>query len=224
MISHTLHLKRLCLSIGLALAGMLYPFAATAATFDLTVEDTIAGFGVEITVEGPDSTDFEVTVVPPRGKDILLSGRTDNRGEAVIEIDAADTERAGTYDVMLENAEATFEVFPGAPTTFSLDTEDGADIRIREEVVLLAGMEDEFGNPIAGRPLLLLADEGDVTKIDDETQEDGTARFSFEASSAGEVTFTVIDVLSEETDEFTLHVLSSSGKKPSGSKLGASLL
>ena len=160
-------MRRLFLSFGLTLLGSLLPLATVHAAYDLRIEDTIAGFGVEIEVEGPASTDIEVRITPPRGKDVLLSGRTDNRGEAIIEVDPEDTEQAGMYEVTVEAAVTTFEVFPGAPSAFTLATVDGEGLRTRTESILRAGVEDEYGNPVSGRPILLIADRGDVEKLDE---------------------------------------------------------
>ena len=213
-------MRRLFLSFGLTLLGSLLPLATVHAAYDLRIEDTIAGFGAEIEVEGPASTDIEVRITPPRGKDVLLSGRTDNRGEAIIEVDPEDTEQAGIYEVTVEAAVTTFEVFPGAPSAFTLATVDGEGLRTRTESILRAGVEDEYGNPVSGRPILLIADRGDVEKLDEETDVEGVARFTFTPSGNGEVTFTMVDVLSEDTKTFTFDV----GSGQRGSPLRASLL
>ncbi len=215
-------MRRIFLSLGLMLAGLLYPLASVAATFDLRIEDTIAGFGAEIEVEGPASTEVEVMVTPPRGRDFTLSGRTDSRGEAIIEVDPEDTEQAGMYEVRLEDAKTTFEVFPGAPSAFTLATVDDEELRAQTESILLAGVADEYGNPVSGRPLLLLADQGDVQKLDEETDEDGIARFAFTPSVSGKVIFTLVDVLSEGMEQFPMNVGGSSSG--AASKLRASLL
>jgi hypothetical protein len=204
--------------LGMILATSAYPLAVSAATWDLKVDDTIAGFGAEIDIEGSASTEVEVRVTPPQGKDIVLTGETDSRGEAILELDASDTERAGIYEVSIGTSSETFEVFPGAPSLFSLETEEA--LKKGSESTLSAGIEDEYGNPIAGRPLLLLADSGEVRKIDEATDDDGIARFSFTPDKSGKVTFTIVDVLSEETEKFAEDVGGTSG----GSALRASLL
>lgn len=215
-------MRRLSLTLGATLLGILIPVGVASAAFAIRAEDTIAGFGAEIEIEGAASTDIDVMLTPPRGKEIRLSGRTDSRGEAIIEVDPEDTEQAGIYEVTVDDATTTFEVFAGAPSAFSLSVQDGEELRSRRESILLLETVDEYGNPVSGRPLLLLADQGDVQKLDDETDDEGIARVAFTPDMSGEVVFTLVDILSEESEQFTMTV--GSAGSSAGSRLGASLL
>jgi hypothetical protein len=197
---------------------LFFPATVLARAVDARIEDTLARYPTEVEVQGlvPEER-VTVVVTPPRGSPVLLQGRADHEGELRLAIAERSTEVAGTYTFEVVGgggellAEGTFEVFADPSVAMALEVEQTP--RVGETVLLRARITDQHGNPQEGRPLLVISPDGEVQRVDEETQGDGTAEFLFTPQKAGEATMIVIDTLRETSEAFSLDVPASSRKR-----------
>jgi len=215
---------------------LLFPVSALAV--ELMLDDTVAGFGNEIIAVDLDSRKYEtVTIIvePPRGGNGRFQGRVieekvriDN-DEAILKLKESATKVAGVYRVSVEDefgetlASGDFEVFPDVPAEIVVELDKGETLIIDAENSVFVGVFDRYENPLDKRPVLLLSSDGEIKKLDDETDEDGLVEFIVIPDVEYEMKLSAVDLLSEKSEDFVLGV---EGKLPrsSGTTFRASLL
>lgn len=190
------------------------PGKALAATID--ARDTVAGLSTEVLLRGfPPSSTVPIRLAGETGADRTLEATTDHVGSANVRIRGEELERAGAYDAevpALYNARpARFTVLPetvdplqstivAERRTIAADSRDALSVRVR--------MTDRYGNPLAGRPVALIASRSQdrITPVERETNRDGVQEFTVQTTEAGDMLLRAMDLLSSTTIESTLAV------------------
>jgi hypothetical protein len=186
------------------------PFTATAAG-SLYVEDSIAGLGLDISVSGaPASTDIDVIVLDPDGMSTRLPVHTDNKGSAQAVVKGTKTEKAGTYTVSVQHnremiiPSTNVEVAPQSmdPWTSTIQAwtpyiePDGYD-----EADITVTLLDQFGNPLAGRPVAVVSSRTEdlIEAATPQTGSDGVQHFTLTTDEPGVIQLRAVDLLSGNT-------------------------
>lgn len=208
---------RLLLAIGI-LAFLSFPSQALAATID--ARDTVAGLSTEVLLRGfPPSSTVPVRIAGETGADRTIEATTDHAGSANVRLRGDDLEHAGAYNAevpALYNARpARFTVLPETvdPLRSTMSAErrtivaDGRDIlsvRVR--------MVDRYGNPLAGRPVALIASRSQdrVLPVERETDRNGVQEFTVQTTEEGDMLLRAMDILSSATIESVLAVAAQS--------------
>lgn len=204
---------RILLAISI-LAFLGFPGKALAATID--ARDTVAGLSTEVLLRGfPPSSTIPVHIAGETGNGRTLEATTDHAGSANVRLRGDDLERAGEYDAevpALYNAQpARFTVLPetvdprqsaiiAERRTIAADGRDALSVRVR--------MTDRYGNPLAGRPVALIASrpQDRILPVERETNRDGMQEFTVQTAEAGDMLLRAMDLLSSATIESTLAV------------------
>ena len=203
--SHTIKKYKTLLASCTLLLSLLPASAWSAGA--LAAEDTVAGIGTSITLGGfAPNTSVHLTLLPPLGAEVPLSGKTDDNGDAAIRINGSEVAVAGSYTVLTDSGESsasktTFTVSPDAldPDRSSIETDrtvvfpDGEDT-IRVTVIL----RDRYLNPLEGRPVELIASRTDdrISADSAETDADGQMSFRVSTGKAGSISLRAMDLLS----------------------------
>ncbi len=181
--------------------------AGISHTGVLTVQDSIAGLGLEADLKGFPGSQVDLVVVPPSQKFVVFPLALDSDGNAHMHVPGSSIHEAGTYSAfvglqgkrLLEDV--TFNVLPDsvdpASSTLAVSRNSiAADGRDAAGVTVT--LQDQYGNALAKRPVKLIASSAQV-RLDVETQEtdaDGVARFSVSASTPGTYSLRALDLLS----------------------------
>lgn len=187
---------------------------ALAATID--ARDTVAGLSTEVLLRGfPPSSTIPVRIAGETGADRTIEVTTDPTGSANVRLRGDDLERAGAYDAevpALYNARtARFTVLPetmdplqsaivAERRTITADGRDALSVRVR--------MTDRYGNPLAGRPVALIASrpQDRVLPVERETDRNGVQEFTVQTTEEGDMLLRAMDLLSSTTVESVLAV------------------
>ncbi len=221
----------------LTLALVLVPLQAlSAATID--GDDSIAGLQAEAHLAGfAPQTSIPVTITPPAGDSMTQYIRTDAQGKGVLVIDGADTERAGRYLLQAQgggNPSFSLRILPDRldTGTSTIDTSvQTITPNGKDEAIVLVTLFDRFGNPLPGRPVMLIPSRTDDMVLPDEqeTNAQGEQRFSVTTNTSGMIGLRAMDLLSgmvldssvtisagkavgnSDSNRFTADLLSTSG-------------
>jgi len=183
----------------------------TVAAGILTVEDSVAGLGLEISLSGaPAAKQITFDITAPDGDAISVTATTDGNGAASATVPGHRTEKAGAYDVSAtdngKNAAPSVvaNVLPESmdPWTSELQAWTPAiDPDGHDEADVTVTLRDRYGNPLAGRPVTLVAGRTDdiVIALTPETNADGVQFFSVKTETPGTIQLRAIDLLSGNT-------------------------
>ncbi|MDD5751207.1 MAG: fibronectin type III domain-containing protein [Candidatus Peribacteraceae bacterium] len=182
----------------------------------LSVPDTVAGIGTNITLSGfePD-TAISLSLLPPLGAEVALAGKTNADGGGEVRINGSELTVAGLYTVTAVRsgtaAKTVFTVTPDAldPERSSMETEstfllpDGEDT-VRVTVLL----RDRYFNPLEGRPVELVSSRADDRISADAAETDAEGQLSFRISTnrTGTIGLRAMDLLSGKllTDQISI--------------------
>jgi len=196
-----IHLAR----IAAFLVSLLAPFTAFSAAI-LTIDDSIAGLGTEVTVKSVETAErLSLLLENPLGEEFTMPMTTAN-GATTLLVPGRYTEVAGKYSGTLRSsrhtlAETSFEISPG-----KLDVEQSelslerafleADGEDTAKVTVI--LRDAFGNPLPGRPTELITSRSTdrITPLASETDSEGRQRFLLRTREPGPLTVTALDILS----------------------------
>ncbi len=199
--------------------GMLFssPLSALAVentpgkAGQITVEDSIAGLGADIALQGFDAfSSYSLTVLPPIGQAITLQAQTDAQGNSLTSLRPEETEHAGRYRVTANRggvragAEATFSVLPDSPDVRNADVRadrDSIDDDGSDEALITVTLRDRFGNALAGRPVTLVSSRSadQLYALSQETDVSGAQEFVLASDEPGYAVIRAIDLLSGQT-------------------------
>ena len=179
------------------------------AAGSITVNDSIAGLGATVRIQGfVNQTDLTLVVSTPETS-LTYPTHTDSDGNASINVKSADSEAAGTYTATLKQGGITlaaknFEILPDTMSAQNSDVEsltrsispDG-----RDEATVVVTLRDRYGNPLPGRPVTLIPSrtEDSVTPMGSETNAQGEMHFSVSTQTAGTIVVRAVDLLSGNT-------------------------
>src|SRR3989338_4970914 len=108
---------------------LLIPLTVVALS-QIDAEDSIAGLGLEIKVQGlPASSAVDIVVTPPARSAVTIPVRTDAKGNADVHMEHALTEQAGTYRVEVQQKGMT--IASGIEVTVLPDALDPATSEIQ---------------------------------------------------------------------------------------------
>ena len=204
---------RVLLAVGI-LAFLGYAGKALAATID--VRDTVAGLSTEALLRGfPPSSTIPVRIAGETGTDRTIEATTDHAGSANVRLRGDDLWQAGAYDAevpaLYDARPARFTVLPetmdplqsaiiAERRTIVADGRDALSVRIR--------MTDRYGNPLAGRPVTLIASrpQDRILPVERETDREGVQEFSVQTGETGNMFLRAMDLLSGTTIESALAV------------------
>lgn len=193
----------------IAIVLTLFPCNASA-TGTIGANDSIAGLGIEVTLDGFPANDIaELLLVSPDKSQQPFSVRTDTKGYALMTIPGAEAEKAGIYTVSVMNGQAPAQsvtvsvepesMDPWASTVQAWTPRIAADGRSGAEVTVT--LRDRFGNVLSGRPVTLVSSrsEDTVTALTPETDTKGVQHFSVTTRQIGTMQLRAIDLLSGNT-------------------------
>ena len=189
---------------------LLIPLTVVALS-QIDAEDSIAGLGLEIKVQGlPASSAVDIVVTPPARSAVTIPVRTDAKGNADVHMEHALTEQAGTYRVEVQQKGMTIAsgievtVLPDAldPATSEIQSWNpsiAADGEDRAEITVT--LRDQYGNVLAGRPVTVISSrpEDRITADTPQTNDDGIQYFSLTTEEPGAIRLRAIDLLSGNT-------------------------
>lgn len=204
-------MRKRVLRVLVACVGLLIPFS-TASAGTLQTADAIAGLRTAIHLEGwSPETPYEAKFVLPDGTVWSNRVRTSLKGDGTVVLPGEHTHTAGNYRLqLLQNStvvsEETFEVLPdsvdsglsdirAARAFLAADGEDAVEIRV--------SLKDQYGNPLSGRPLELIASDpaARITQLSGETDRIGIQRFLVRTHADGLLILTAMDILSAQVLE-----------------------
>ncbi len=191
--------------IAATILALLIPSLASAAT--VKVEDLVAGLDVQITADDfePYST-LELQVKDPTGTDLVLTGRTDERGHLFTHLPGELARNAGQYSITAmepssnHSASDTFRVLSDRldPQVSEL-TVDRASVPADGSLPITAvvTLRDRYGNPLSGRPVTLIGSRSEdrIAPLTTETDSNGEMGFSIIGSGPGVITLGAMDLL-----------------------------
>ena len=203
--SHTYYyLQPVIIAVSIAVL-LSVPYRAHAQT--ISVDDTVAGLGTGVRITGLSSReDIYASVTNAHGNELSLTMKSTTDGIAEAWIPQGETETAGEYlvNVTRNNGKTLEHTFTVLPDTASLDH---SQIIMDQSILTSPGqvggqlvLKDQFGNPIADRPLTLLSSnqQDQITQTTEETDASGILQFALTATTTGNRTIRVIDLLSGE--------------------------
>ncbi len=178
--------------------ALLVPMGTLAAT--ITVTDSVAGLGADITVSGAES-DGTLVVLPPYGNEVV---RDVAAGDDTLHLTGEETEEAGTYTVTLETpegvlGESQFVVLPDTVDLRASTIQADADtVAPGETVSVSVVLRDRYDNPVPDRPVRLISSRsGDrVQGLTQQTDHRGQQDFSVTTGIAGTMVLRAVDLLS----------------------------
>jgi len=189
------------------LLALLVP-ANVLSTGVLSVQDTIAGLGVQAQLKGfaPKSS-MDVVVVPPSGGTNVIPVTTDTAGNAKTLLPGDAVTEAGLYRAFTgQNGK---RLTPDETFTVLADVVDAAHSTVeaddanleadgRDSARVTVTLRDRYGNVLAGRPVELISSRnGDVIlPLSRETNDNGTQSFSVSTNRPGTFSLQALDILS----------------------------
>jgi len=182
----------------------------------LSAEDSIAGIGTEIAVQGfASNTVLSFTVHTPDGLSFPVQLKTDRNGEGIELLSGERTRKAGSYSVQRKDVQTFFEIFPDrvyAQNSSILSTRPFIDPNGQDTVEITVTIRDRYGNPLSRRPVELISSRsGDyVQLLSGETDASGTQKFTISTNEPGNIVLRAVDLLSGETIEGSAHITAGS--------------
>ena len=180
------------------------PLSAIASSVTIDIEDTVAGLGTEVAIHGVEGA-VRISVFPPFGPEFSFDAVA-NGDTAIASLNGTDMEASGTYDVSVMQGdtvlgESQFAVLP--------DSVDGRNSALQADridlqpdgwnsVTVSVILRDQYGNPLADRPVKLVANRAEdiVEEITKQTDVSGEQTFIVSTSRPGQVSLRAIDLLS----------------------------
>lgn len=200
-------MKHTLTRITASLLTFALPLTAAAAGV-LTVNDSIAGLGLEVSIEEAEpNAQISVMVTAPNGGTLSMPVSTNAKGNASASIPGPKTEAAGTYTVSaLKNGAViipavTATVKPGTMDPWTSGVQSWTP-RIhadgRDEADITVTIRDQYGNPLSGRPVSLVSGRSDdsIAMLTPQTDAKGTQHFSLTTTEPGTVMLRAVDLLS----------------------------
>ncbi len=178
----------------------IVPLAMAALPCTVTVADTVAGLGTDVTVIGCEaSTSTILTVHSSSDPDYTQTIALDALGNATTLIPSRAIVTAGSYEVRVAGATTSFTVLPDRANEASSSivvspqviSADG-----REAATVTAILRDRYDNPVAGRPLALIGSRltDDVTPMSTQTDDQGRFLWTVRSTEAGQTSLIVYDI------------------------------
>lgn len=195
-------MRRTLTRIAASTLAFTIPFTVIAAGV-LSVEDSIAGLGLDVSVTGAKpSSAVQVAVSDPEGGVTNLPVTTNAKGEGTATLPGTKTEIAGTYTARApEMNEASAQVDPETmdPWTSVIRAwtpriqADG-----RDEAEITVTLRDRYGNPLPGRPVAVVSGRTAdyIESLTPETDKEGVQHFVLTTDEPGAIQLRAIDLLS----------------------------
>jgi len=203
---------------------------AATATIAITADDSVAGIGTNVTVEGLQGR-ATVVVLPPYGSEILEEVKAENGETVELHIAGNDMQEAGLYEVSLEQ-DGSLVIGSQDQFTVLADTVDlqnstiqsdhnFVDINANEEVEVSVILRDRYGNTVSGRPVKLISSRASdrIEMLSSQTDERGEQHFLVSAQDAGTIALRAVDLLSGNVLASDLQMLASTMQQGVGGYL-----
>jgi hypothetical protein len=204
----------------LTLVISVFP-VSTFAACTISALDTVAGLGTEVRVIGcAPSTTLHIEMTNPAGGRLMRSLVTNANGEGVLQIEGEETIIAGTHSVIAGDARATFITLADRPNdSESMLVTQVTSVQTGTPFSVSALLRDEYGNPVAGRPMALVSsrEQDEVTETTGKTDGNGRISWSVIAGTNGQMTLSVYDVLSGRQMKLSKNVTVTGGSTLSAS-------
>ncbi len=197
-----MHKQLFAITLAVSLCAAPLPALAVGS---IQASDTFAGLATTVHASGLAAGDADIVVRSPSGADVPLSTQVDANGNASVSIPGNALEEAGVYEVTVEQqsvplpASAHFAVKPGAVDAQNSAVEaQQTQVSAGQTTEVRVTLRDRYANPLAGRPVHLVATRPSdtVTQLTDLTDAAGMQRFSVQVREAGQTTLTALDLLS----------------------------
>lgn len=198
-------MRRTFTRIAASTLAFTIPFTVIAAGI-LTVEDSIAGLGLDVSVRGAKpASSVQLTVHDPEGATTTVPVTTNAQGDGAVTVPGTQTEVAGTYTVrapgMTEDAAHVDPdtMDPWTSVIRSWTPRIQADGHEQAEITVT--LRDRYGNPLSGRPVAVVSNRPAdyIESLTPETNTKGVQHFSLTTDEPGAIQLRAIDLLSGNT-------------------------
>lgn len=189
---------------------LLFPGTTHAA--NIAVQDTVVGVTTDISATGlTPNASVNIVIEPPQSPAMVLPQQVPATGDLEAALAGSDLQRAGVYRIRIEDAvsnqtlagPANLEVLPGQLSI----TRSGITTAKRtllpngtDEVTVSVTLQDQYGNPLEGRPVALISprNEDRVYTLEEETNTYGTQEFSVSTTVPGDIVLRAMDLLTNQ--------------------------
>lgn len=180
--------------------------------FEITGNDTIAGYGALLKISGPSYTDLEIFIEKPDKSQVIIPATTNEAGEVSLDLYPYHTRRAGIYKISskgLQNENFSiynsFRVYPDevsenrssiSSDRFSLPANGfhTATVEVR--------LQDDYGNPINDHQIQITSSrsEDQIQAIKEAVSDaQGLTRFKISSNEKGISYFIIQDLTANKT-------------------------
>jgi len=195
-------LRLSALSLAALILQTVAPVALAAGGCSVSALDTVAGLGTEVSVRGcAPGASLVLTMRQAITQEYTQTISTDSNGDATTLIPSKYTVTAGKYEVTVAGETATFTVLADraddAHSSLLISTStlraDGLDT-----ATVTVVLRDRYDNPVALRPLALIASRlsDEVTTQSKQTDDEGRFLWTVRSSAPGTMTLIPYDILS----------------------------